>query len=429
MQRLRLRADTGVLVEKPAARGGSWWPSRTSGIGVRHVSFIKKHTAGLTAILALCDGACIVVAGAISMAATLQADWALPDQLSEKALWIVVLLVAWYVQALDHRLYLSRRSDALVPQLLAVSKAGFIALLMAIFFMAIYNRQGLDRSFVLVFCYIAFMLVLALRLVARLGLLGLRGRGYNYRIIVIVGANPRAAKLTEVLLSHEQYGYHIEGFLDDDSERQHFLEGYEIPYLGKIEELERLLVESVVDLVYVTLPVRTHYETVRNIAHLCEGVGVSVRLIGDFFPLQAATSELIHVGDVPLLSLSTPGIESRFDLRRLSETAESTLLLIALFPLLLMIALLVKLDSKGPVLVREPRVSARTGRRFDMLSFRTAPGPEAGAEEGTGTRFGRFLRWYSLDELPQIINVVLGHMSTGGPPPQVPSGAAIEQNA
>ena len=404
------------------------WPLRTSGIGVRNVSVTKKRTQGLTATLALCDGACIVVAGAISTAVTLEADWRLSEQLSQKALWTVVLLVTWYVQALDHRLYLFHRSDALVPQLLAVSKAGFTALLMAIFFMAIYNRQGLDRSFVLVFCYMAFMLVLAFRLVARLGLLGLRGRGYNHRIIVIAGANPRAAKLTEVLLSHERYGYHIEGFLDDDSERQHYLEGYDIPYLGKIEELERLLVETVVDLVYVTLPVRTQYETVRNIAHLCEGIGVSVRLIGDLFPLRAATGELIHVGDTPLLSLSAPSIESRFDLRRLSEAAESALLLIALFPLLLTIALLVKLDSKGSVLVREPRVSARTGRRFDMLSFRTAPGPEAGAEEGTDTRLGRFLRRYSLDELPQILNVTRGHMSAGAPPPRVPSPAAIEQN-
>lgn len=378
---------------------------------------------------ALCEAGCIISAYLLAAFFSHSPESSFARELLVRSPWVVVLLVVWHLQAIDQRLYVSRRSDALVPQLLDVSKAIVTALLIAFFLVALFKTGGINREFAVLFCGAALVSIVVLRLVARLSLWGLRWRGFNHRRIVIVGANPRTTALVQTILSHEHYGFHIDGFLEDDASRQHYLHQHDIPYLGRIEALEHYLVEHVVDVVYVTLPLRTHYETIQNIAHLCEGVGVSVRLVGDLFELRTTTCEVMWLDTIPLLSLSAPSLESRFDLRRFSEIVESSVLLLILAPVFLLLALWIKWDSPGPVFARELRVHPRTRRPYRLLRFRTravaakdsrrdiAKVPAVAEEKPPLTRAGKFLRQYSLEELPQLINVWLGQMQPTTPPP------------
>jgi len=368
---------------------------------------VRRHNA----VLAL--GPVLIEAGCIGTAYLLSAWTAFPeDPLRRSAAghlaWLVLLLAAWYLQAVDQRLYLSRRSDALVPQLTDVARAAFTAVLLSIFMAALFSPAGIERVFAGLFGVFSIAFLLLFRLAARLSLWGLRGRGYNYRQVVIVGANERTRALLRVILSHEQYGFHVAGILEDDPEREDGLQGYGVPYLGPIRELERHLTEQVVDVVYVTLPLRSQYETVQDIAYLCEGVGVPVRLVGDLFLAGTSRCEVFRLEDIPLLTLSRRNLDARFDLQKISEWLAATVLLLFLSPILLVTALLVKLGSAGPVFVREWPAGTRGRLRFRTRALRPAhePPDSSGDLEIAPpiTPIGAALRRYSLHELPEAID-------------------------
>jgi len=262
----------------------------------------------------------------------------------------------------------------------------------------------------------------------------------NYRQVLIVGANERARHFVEVLRSHGHYGYRIHGFIDDDSERANHFEGLDVHYLGTLQDLESILLNQVIDEVYVCLPLRTYYETITSMAHLCEGIGSPIRLIADLFSVRIATSRVRQFEDVPLLSLS-PVAEEHLQLllKRMIDLLGSGIFLLTvawwLFPV---VAILIKLDSRGPVFFCQERVGLN-GRRFNIIKFRSmvtnaeqikkeleadneADGPVFKMRHDPRmTRVGRLIRKFSIDELPQFLNVFMGHMSLVGPRPPIPA--------
>ncbi len=200
-----------------------------------------------------------------------------------------------------------------------------------------------------------------------------------------------------------------------------------------------MLAEQNIKEVYISLPVRSHYEVIQQVANLCEGEGVRVHLIADLFPLRIATSRLMHLEDIPLLSLSTiPEAQGKMLLKRVVDFVYSSILIAALSPLMLLLAICVKLDSRGPVIFRQERVG-QNQRRFKMLKFRSmivdaeemreelealneADGPVFKmAKDPRVTRSGAIMRKYSLDEFPQLFNVWRGEMSLVGPRPPIPA--------
>ena len=399
----------------------------------------QEHTLLWAFALAVFDGCSILGAFFIS-AALLDRDPALRDS------YLGVFVAVWCLQAIDQRLFVSRRSDSLIPQLLMLTKTVTGSLILSNFIMVIYfnmyhDDNYYDRAFAAAFSAFILLFLIALRTTMRLSLWGLRRRGYNYRRILFIGSNARAAQATEVILSNEHYGFEIIGYLDDDPSRNGFLERYSVPYFGEIDRLEKYLIDGVIDVVYISLPVRSYYERIQNITHLCEGVGVPVRLIADLFPLRIATSELTRIADIPLLALTTQrDTHSRELLQRGADILVSSLLLVILSPILLIIAALIRLESKGPVFHREPRLSHHARKPFDLLHFRTKRPPEAGREEmkteaddamrnrafssPRTTTFGGFLLRYGLVDLPELLNIWKGDMSLSEPRPEtVPPGA------
>jgi len=233
------------------------------------------------------------------------------------------------------------------------------------------------------------------------------------------------------------------GVVEDDAQRVETLRGYNLPHLGAFRELEHLLTEQVIDEGHVCLPVRSSYELIQSIAHLCVGVGVPVRLVADLFPLRLATSRAFRMGQIPMLSLSTvPESAGQLAIKRLLDIAVSLSLLMGLSPFFLLIAVLIKLETRGPVFFLQERVGVNQ-RRFKIYKFRSmvadaedqrkrldalneADGPVFKIRNDPRiTRVGRFIRKYSIDELPQLINVLNGEMSLVGPRPPIP--AEVEQ--
>ena len=332
--------------------------------------------------------------------------------------YLIAFVIIWCAAAADKRLFVSRRSETIVALLFAVAKAYFTTALFTVFVLALLSPRGVDRNFYLLLTGSVFVALLTVRLTMGLSLWNLRRRGWNARRILIIGANDRTKHLVDAFRANEHYGYYIDGFLEDELQRRSILEEYNIPCFGEIENLENVLLEHVIDTVYISLPVRSHYETIQSIAHLCEGIGVPVRFLADLFPLRMATSEITRLKDIPLLSLSyEPGIQANFALNRAISVIVSAILLFVFAPVFLLIAIAIKIDSRGSVFVQKPQ-SHTDGSKVNLLAFRTQQRraeqqPETTPDnvpsaKNAPTRVGKVLIRYGLDELPQLVSVFLG---------------------
>jgi exopolysaccharide biosynthesis polyprenyl glycosylphosphotransferase len=354
----------------------------------------------------------------------------------------LVFTVAWPLVAMGNRLYISRRRDDMLAVTYDITKSVLVTAVFGGFVTAYATPLGPQPLFLAWYCVSVVVFLSLLRIALQVVLWSLRRHGLNERNVLIIGVNPRTRQLLESMQSHPHFGYHPVGLLEDEPDRRRIVEEANLPYLGKFEALEQVLSKHVIDEVYICLPVRSRYETIQNMAQLCEAVGVSVRLIADLFPLRLATSRFHKMDGIPILALSTvPENQPQLFLQRLTDVIASGLLLIALAPVFLATALAIKLDSPGPVFFSQERVGLNR-RTFRMIKFRSmVPNAEAlrqqvdALNEVEGpmfkatndpriTRVGRFIRKYSIDELPQLINVFKGEMSLVGPRPALVSEVA-----
>lgn len=265
---------------------------------------------------------------------------------------------------------------------------------------------------------------------AHTGVVGaLRARGVASDRLLIVGAGDTGRMVLDKIRRSPQLGYEVIGFVrhtpaDDPAPVE--LDG--APVLGMTSDLARIAEEQTADEIIIALAGIPHEEILEMIYAVTD-LPVSVRVYPESFRLL--TSDSISIGDLnglPTVSVRRIGLR-RFDrvVKRGMDLAVSTLVLVLFAPLLLLIALIIKLTSSGPVFFVQARVG-QDGRAFQLLKFRSMP---VDAEKETGpvwavhddprpTRAGRVLRRYSLDELPQFINVLLGEMSVVGPRPERP---------
>jgi exopolysaccharide biosynthesis polyprenyl glycosylphosphotransferase len=208
-----------------------------------------------------------------------------------------------------------------------------------------------------------------------------------------------------------------------------------LPVLGTLADVPRLVVERSVDEVIIALPNKAHAQ-VEALAYALEPMPVRVRLVPDFLKLVMVQSSVESLGGLPLIGLREPRIDGpAWVVKRLFDLTLTLAALLLLWPALLLIALLVRLDSPGPVLFSQARVG-ENGRVFRMLKFRTmvAGAEQLGIplgydvegrrlykqrEDARVTRLGHWLRRLSVDELPQLLNVVKGEMSLVGPRPEM----------
>ncbi len=261
-----------------------------------------------------------------------------------------------------------------------------------------------------------------------------RKRGINTKSLVVLGGGVRSKHFIKSIERKKELGFKVIGYLDSDPLfNQDEINGH--PCLGKFEDLKKVIDQEVVDEVVIALPIKSQYTQIKTAIEELEEQGVVVHILSDFFPHQLAKIEPREFQGFPLLSLhSAPTFHWRTELKRLTDIVISFTLLILMIPLFLAIAILIKLDSRGAVFFFQERMGY-SKRRFKMVKFRTMVN-DAEAKmkdiehlnEKDGAIFkikndpritwiGKYLRKFSLDELPQLFNVLLGDMSLVGPRP------------
>ena len=254
----------------------------------------------------------------------------------------------------------------------------------------------------------------------------MRERGLNTRTVAIVGAEESGAKMARTLLDSPWMGLNLIGFYDDRIPTgSRPLVDKPVDVMGNLDTLVRLAREGKIDTIYITLPMQAEKRIKDLISKLSETTA-SVYIAPDFFISDLMKSSWANVGDLPTISVfETPfyGVDGL--LKRVEDfILGSIIFLIALIPMII-VAIGVKLSSPGPIIFKQHRYGLQ-GNRIEVWKFRTMSVCENGDEvkqvtenDPRVTKFGRFLRMTSLDELPQFINVIQGRMSIVGPRPHV----------
>jgi exopolysaccharide biosynthesis polyprenyl glycosylphosphotransferase len=297
----------------------------------------------------------------------------------------------------------------------------------------LFSVLGSRPYFLLTFWPIATVSVIVTRMLLRYVLAGIRKRGRNLHYILVLGSNARAVEFGRRIEAMPERGYRLLGFVDDDWPGIEEFKGAGLRLTCSNEGLAEFLRKNVVDEIAIFLPLRSFYERAAEMAKLAKQHGILVRLDTDVFDLKFAHARTDAADGASQIVASSAGIDGwQLLFKRGLDVAGSLVLLIILSPLFLIVAALIKLTSPGKVFFAQKRVGLNK-RHFTMFKFRTmVPAAESIQEklvhlnEMTGpvfkikndpriTPIGQVLRKTSIDELPQLFNVLKGDMSLVGP--------------
>jgi exopolysaccharide biosynthesis polyprenyl glycosylphosphotransferase len=392
---------------------------------------LRRHAASLRTLLMLTDGALAAATLVLTSFLRFGADWhvhwdpIVPDPVAFAALYAVT----WVTVLTLGGLYRPRARWSIRTEAVDLFRATLVmaALVLAILFW--FRLPDISRTYLLLLFPAQFLVTLATRAAMRLAFRRMRERGLNQRFVLIVGAGPRAQAFATKLESHRELGLVVIGFLDDD-------QGFELHagwrYRGRFADLADVLKANVIDEVAVCLPFSS-WDLVDPVVGIAEDFGKIVRVPMDVLDRSFTSGKVEELDGTPVFSLvSGPDRLLGLAAKRTIDLLGSAALLVILSPILGAVAIAIRLGDGAPVFFRQARVGLH-GRPFHVVKFRTmVADAEARYSEVVDrsdprafkldddprvTPLGAFLRRTSLDELPQLWNVLRGEMSLVGPRP------------
>ncbi len=391
----------------------------------------------LLTILKLADLAIVAVSFCIALAVSLTPPTSLPDLVTvlemriklQNLVFAAAYIAFWHFVLHTRGLYRSYRLSAASRELRDLGIAVLIAIAPLVLLAPIYRFAYVTREFLVIFGGLAFIGLGGERRVLRALGRWVRHHGRNLRNVIIVGTGTQALEVASTLARREDLGYRVQQILDTVQLGSNH-NGEDM-----VREVQKLLEERQIDEIFIALPLDTFQPLISRLVSICEQQGITVRIMAHIATLLLAQATVDSIEGQPVLTLySGPPESFRLLAKRAIDIVGATAGLFICAPLFLLTAVLIKLDSRGPVFFAQERVGLNR-RRFFALKFRTmvqgaeqqqaelepyneASGPVFKIENDPRvTRVGRFLRKISIDELPQLINVWRGEMSLVGPRP------------
>lgn len=340
--------------------------------------------------------------------------------------YIVIIPFILLMGAISFKLYGAGKKKRSLGDLPLIVKASSFMILLLIAVTFFYREHSYSRLVMMYFWFLNIVILGVSRRPFRNKLLQLWLKGSNVRRVIVVGSSELGQSLSEKIQYHPELGFEIVGFLTDDpAEVGSRIGGIRV--LGELSDVQRVVKQWDIDQVYVTLPLSSYRSMEMVLSQLGEEM-VDIKMVPDLFKFVRINSSVDEFEGFPIINLSeSPMIGWNMILKRGMDVLISLATLAILSPLMGMIALLVKLTSPGPVFYVQERMGM-DGKPFKMYKFRSM---RMDAEKETGavwadkdddrrTRVGRFIRKTSLDETPQLYNVLKGEMSLVGPRPERP---------
>lgn len=284
------------------------------------------------------------------------------------------------------------------------------------------NIGDVLATFLIVYYFVTAVCFSLWRVIVRITLKMYRRKGYNFKKIVIVGAGKNGMELYRVMKDDLSYGFNVMGFFDDNLTLKTVLPNY----LGMTYEVEEFALKNDIDEIYCTLP-GTNDEKILRMLNFAEKHMIRFYIVPEFYRNVKKSLLMEMMESIPLLTVRREPLQSAYNraLKRGFDIFFSVMVLITIYPILyLVVGLLIKMSSPGPVLFKQKRTGLY-GHDFKCYKFRTmkvnsqADSLQAVKNDPRKTRIGDFLRRTNLDEFPQFINVLKGEMSVVGPRPHM----------
>jgi exopolysaccharide biosynthesis polyprenyl glycosylphosphotransferase len=338
----------------------------------------------------------------------------------------IVVIPAWLFLFQSRGMYRTRRNVYFSDEFFAIVRIVFVGMLLVMAAAFFYREFSYSR---LVFAMLGVFAVLFLSM-GRFFVLKLEQywyrKGNDIKHLIIVGTNHTARNVYESIAGHPSLGYSVIGYFSATGKRG-AMGRTRARFLGSIKAVPSFVRNHQVDVVLVALTYKEHpqlYELVRD----CEGLNTEIMMVPDMLELMTSRVRIKEIQGIPFIRIKDVPLTSwNYVIKRTFDVVFASVVLLLSSPLFVIIPAFIKLDSKGPVFFSQERVGL-DGKAFRLLKFRTM---KTDAEKETGpvwarkddprtTRVGKFLRRFSLDELPQLINVLKGEMSIVGPRPERP---------
>ena len=348
----------------------------------------------------------------------------LPVQTYMSALFFVVpvFLFLYYM----FNLYTPKRVQGRRLEASNVFVANVTGMLLFFFMLYMVHEMNFSRQMIGIFIGINIVLTVVERNLIRQFLMKLRKSGMNQKHMILVGYSKAAEEFIDRVKENPQWGYKINGILDDMRAVGTDYRGISI--IGSISDLENILAENMQDEIAITLSLSEYYK-LKPIVAACEKSGVHTKFIPDYIniiPTRPYTEDLLGL---PVVNIRNVPLTDTFNMfiKRIADVAGSLVCIVLFSPVMLITALLVKITSPGPLIFSQIRVGLHN-KTFKMYKFRSME-VQTEKEEKKGwttrndprvTKVGRFIRSTSIDELPQLFNVLKGDMSLVGPRPERP---------
>jgi exopolysaccharide biosynthesis polyprenyl glycosylphosphotransferase len=348
---------------------------------------------------------------------------------------MLIIIPLWCVNLYWSGMYRSMRLKSTLEIIKIVIKSTFFTAIAFSGLAFILKLELISRAFFILFLALGSLSLILEKIFIYSIVFYARKHGYNFRRLLIVGTGKRAAHFIEKIKTHPEWGLNIVGVVDFDEEKigKDF---NAIEIIGTIYDIPNILHTKTIDEVIFVVP-RSRLNEIHNYLYVCEIEGIKTRVAVDLFDLEISRLTQTEFDGIPLITFETTSVkEEQLFVKRITDIVFSGIGIILLSPLFITVAILIKFVSSGPVFYRQKRIGLN-GRRFVFLKFRSMHKKAHSQLAGLMSKnemagpifkikndpriylFGRFLRKFSIDELPQLFNVFLGQMSLVGPRPPV----------
>jgi exopolysaccharide biosynthesis polyprenyl glycosylphosphotransferase len=336
-----------------------------------------------------------------------------------------VMLVLWVATNSVFGTYKLGKLKKNLEEIQAVVRGVVLAALVVMSVSFLFKEYDFARSVLLIFIGLTFILTGISRAILFSIPNRLRKSGYGNIRCIIVGAGTTGIRALQRISDHPEKGYDVIGFLDDDQNKLN-VHISKRPVLDKVDTIREIVERYRIEEVFIAIPSLSH-SRIMELIMKCEGMPVGFKIASDLFGVIAHNADIEFIEDFPVFDLKEEKENLTYAfLKRLMDIIIAVILIILLIPFWIIIQILIKLDSKGGIFFVHERIGLN-GKPFKIYKFRTmhtATDPYAyspGKPDDTRiTMVGRFLRQTSLDELPNLLNVLKGDMSIVGPRPEMP---------
>ena len=391
---------------------------------------IKDNQRLFNRLHVVLDALVIAVSYAISYGLKFMVPWADTSILHLPAdyyfFYLPFIVVGYLILYYEFDLYNAKRASGRKREFFNLIRANTIGMLAFMVGLYLHKQNDISRFMIGYFCIINIVLSTIVRNILRSVLRYFRRKGYNKHFILLIGYSKAAEAYIDKIIQNPQWGYVIRGILDDRTERGTVYRGVKV--LGSIGNLEYILPENKLDEIAITLAL-DDYGKLGKIVALCEKSGVHTQFVPDYNQVIPSKPYMEDIDGLPVINIRHVPLSNSLNMaaKRVVDIIGSLAMIIIFSPIMLISAIAIKVSSPGPIIFTQERVGLRN-RTFKMYKFRSMEMQKPSAEAKGWTRpndprvtgIGKVLRHTSMDELPQLFNILKGDMSIVGPRPERP---------